>query len=75
VLAFTDLNAAMAAARDWCQARDLWINTNWSPETSLWRLELFSPSFRNGTTFEYPDLCQALMAACVEASRKLEAAA
>ncbi len=73
-LDWLDLNAVIEAGRGWCKAQGLWISTNCSPVTSLWRLELFSYGFKSDKPVESASLCYALLAACVEANRKLNGA-
>ena len=70
---YTDLNAVVAAARDWHRRHRLFLSVYSYPEIDGYCVAVFDARFT--LDCEHRDLRHALMAACVQASRKLKAGA
>jgi hypothetical protein len=72
-LTFTDLNAVMDAVRGWCDARNAVIEISCAKDNVLARVRVLTiagePYWQHCDTLQ-----EALLAACIEASRKLRAA-
>ncbi|OWK34661.1 hypothetical protein FRUB_10632 [Fimbriiglobus ruber] len=67
---FTDLNAVMAAVRGWCDAKDAVVAFGYYGYIpGEWEVRVFTPT--SISPIVHSDLCYALLAACLEASRKL----
>lgn len=68
---YTDLNAVMAAVRSWCDANDGSIElAYYGYIPGEWEAQIGSPV--STETIVHADPCQALMAACVAAARRLK---
>lgn len=64
---YTDLNAVMGAVCEWCDRHELNIDMYYVPAPSgMWHIDV------NCDPIESRDPCHALLAACVEANRKLK---
>ncbi len=73
LLSFTDLNAVMDAVRGWCDENDTAVEIGYYGYIpGEWEVQAATPISLE--TIQSGDLCQALLAACVEARRKLKAA-
>ena len=70
---FADLNAVMAAAREWCKQHESAVELSYyGYSTDEWGATAATPYSSESVTHESP--CYAIMAACVEAAKKMEAA-
>ena len=71
---FTDLNAVADAVRDWCDRTDSAVDMSYDGLIpGEWEVPVVTPA--SVEVAVHPDPCQALLFACVEASRKLKAGA
>jgi hypothetical protein len=70
---FTDLNAVMKAVQDYCSSHDLFVSSCLAPGLATWQVHLFKHGFDTSLGPDYSTLNEALLAACVEAARKLKA--
>lgn len=69
---YTDLNAVMAAVREWCDANDGSVElAYYGYIPGEWEAQIGSPV--STETIVHADPCQALVAACLEAARRLKA--
>lgn len=68
---YTDLNAVMAAVRSWCDSYDAAMELAYHGFLpSEWEVRVVTPI--SAEEIVHGDLCHALLACCVEASRKLK---
>lgn len=69
-LMFADLNSVMEAIRGWHRKHKLFLSVQSYPEHDVFEVQVFDAKVT--VDYEYQNLCHALLAACVEASRKLK---
>lgn len=68
---YTDLNAVMEAVRGWCDKHDRILETSYYRGSYMARV--FTAATRRDEVWEQDEQdCAALLAACVEASRKMK---
>lgn len=71
-LMHTDLNAVLAAVRQWCDQHDCWVQIQGDYSEAGWLAEVCPSLLDDGESAFSTDPCHALLAACVEANRKLK---
>jgi hypothetical protein len=68
---YGDLNTIMKAVEDFCSRHGLFMSCCRSPGAATWQATIFRHGLETTLGVDYPTLGHALLAACVEASRRL----